>query len=198
MVNTLKKSICIFCGASTGEGDAYIELARSFGALLALQKRTLVYGGGNRGLMGVLATSAMAHGGEVIGVIPERLVVAETAHQGVTRLEVVQTMHERKARMAELSDAFVSLPGGIGTLEEFFEMWTGMQLGYHGKPLALLNAQQFWSPLVDFLQHMMRAGFVRQAFLDTLLLSDDGEDLLRRIDAFSPQDSNHWLKNKLG
>ena len=145
------RSICVFCGASTGHDPIYREAAENLGRALAERGIRLVYGGGAVGLMGVVADAAMAAGGEVIGIIPQSLKDAEVGHTGLTRLEVVDGMHARKARMAELSDAFIALPGGLGTLEELFEVWTWGQLGYHGKPLGLLDTNQFYSKLSHFL-----------------------------------------------
>ncbi len=154
-------SVCIFCGASTGTNPVYREAAIALGQELARRKLTLVYGGGAVGLMGVVADAALAAGGEVIGIIPKSLKNSEIGHEGLTRLEVVDGMHARKARMAELSDAFIALPGGLGTLEELFEVWTWGQLGYHGKPLGLLEVNGFYQKLTGFLDHVVGEGFVR-------------------------------------
>lgn len=143
-------SVCVFCGASTGTDPAYRDAAQALGRALAERKLTLVYGGGAVGLMGVVADAVLAAGGEVIGIIPQSLKDKEIGHSGLTRLEVVSGMHARKARMAELSDAFIALPGGLGTLEELFEVWTWGQLGDHGKPLGLLEVNGFYSKLTAF------------------------------------------------
>lgn len=190
----MRKNICVYCGASTGNNPAYTEAAQQLGKAIAQQGRRLVYGGGNKGLMGVLANSVLDAGGEAIGVIPERLVEAETAHLGLTKLEVVPDMHIRKARMSELSDGFIALPGGIGTLEELFEVWTWSQIGYHKNPVGLLNIQNFYSPMTHFLQHVVDEGFVRQSYLNTLLISDTAYDLLEKIDSYQPHNLDRWAK----
>ena len=149
------KSVCVFCGASPGARPIYHEAAAQLGRHIAERGLTLVYGGGAVGLMGVVADAALAAGGEVIGIIPQSLERAEIGHKGLTRLEVVDGMHARKARMAELADAFIALPGGLGTLEELFEVWTWGQLGYHAKPLGLLEVDGFYARLTDFLDHLV-------------------------------------------
>ncbi|MEY4513371.1 MAG: hypothetical protein RLZZ450_5493 [Pseudomonadota bacterium] len=173
--------ICVFCGSSAGRLPAYRAAAIAFGELLAREGIGLVYGGAHAGLMGLLADSVLAHGGEVVGVIPESLVAREIAHKGLTQLHVVSSMHERKAQMAALSDAFVALPGGIGTLEELFEVWTWGQLGLHDKPCALLNVAGFYDKLSAFLDFVTGEGFVRQAVRDVLLVDDDAARLLVQI-----------------
>ena len=159
-MTTDMKRVCVYCGSRAGSDPRFAATAAEFGKRLALEQLTLVYGGGNVGLMGVLADAALANGGEVIGVIPAQLVQWEVAHQGLTRLEVVSSMHERKARMFDLSDAFVALPGGFGTLDEMFEMLTWRQLGFGDKPCALLDVDGFFSPLVGMVDRMVDRGFV--------------------------------------
>lgn len=190
----MKKNICVFCGASSGEHDAYQQLASQLGATIAKQGRRLIYGGGDKGLMGIIANAVLQNGGEVIGVIPERLVKAETAHRGITQLEIVDDMHQRKARMTELADGFVAMPGGTGTLEEIFEVWTGAQIGYHQKPVALFNILNFWQPLQTFLEQAVKAGFIRDSFYKTLIVSDSAEQLIELMDNYIPKDLNRWLK----
>ncbi|OCG18564.1 MULTISPECIES: TIGR00730 family Rossman fold protein [unclassified Gilliamella] len=190
----MKKNICVFCGASEGSQLEYRTQAEQLGKTLAEQNRRLIYGGGNKGLMGVIANAVLAHGGEVIGIIPERLVKAETAHHGITRLEVVDNMHQRKARLSELADGFIAMPGGTGTLEEVFEVWTGMQIGYHEKPVALFNPAEFWQPMLNFLQHAVNEGFVRDSFYKTLIVSEDPQSILQQIDHFIPKDLQRWVK----
>ncbi|MDF7671018.1 TIGR00730 family Rossman fold protein [Orbaceae bacterium ESL0721] len=190
----MRKNICVFCGASEGNNPAYIEQAKLLGQTLAKQGRCLVYGGGNMGLMGVIANAALAHGGEVIGIIPERLVKAETAHKGITRLEVVKDMHERKAKMSALADGFIAMAGGTGTLEELFEVWTGAQIGYHEKPVALLNSEQFWDPLLAFLSHSVQEGFIRESFYRTLIVQQEVGNLLQIMDEYIPKDLERWIK----
>lgn len=190
----MKKNICVFCGASEGTSPEYRLAAEQLGITIANQNRRLIYGGGNKGLMGIIANAVLANGGEVIGVIPERLVQAETAHHGITRLEVVENMHQRKARLSELADGFIAMPGGTGTLEEVFEVWTGMQIGYHEKPVALFNVSGFWQSLLNFLEHSVNEGFIRDSFYQTLIVSDNNELILKRMDEFVPKDLQRWVK----
>ena len=162
------KSVCVYCGSSLGARSAYSDRAALLGTRLAREGLSLVYGGGNVGLMGIAADAALAAGGEVIGVIPEQLVGWEVAHRGLTRLEVVATMHERKARMFDLSDAFVALPGGFGTLDEMFEMLTWRQLGLGDKPCAFLDVDGYYAPLMAMLDRMRSEGFLRAEHLADL------------------------------
>lgn len=155
------KSVCVYCGSSPGIRPEYGDAARRLGRRLGERGLTLVYGGGNVGLMGILADAAMAAGGEVVGIIPEALMAWEVGHRQVTRLHVVGSMHERKAMMADLSDAFIALPGGIGTMEELFETWTWGQLGYHRKPLALLDVAGYFTKFAAFIDHMVEEGFLK-------------------------------------
>lgn len=190
----MKKNICVFCGASHGNNLEYKYYAQKLGQQIAEQGRRLIYGGGNKGLMGEIANAVLEHGGEVIGVIPERLVKAETAHHGITQLEVVADMHIRKARMTELADGFIAMPGGSGTLEEIFEIWTGAQIGYHEKPVALYNIIDFWDPMIKFLQHSVKEGFIRESFYHTLIISDNPVELLKIMDEYAPTDLQRWIK----
>lgn len=176
----------IFTGSATGNNAVFAQRAASLAGVLARKDIGIVYGGGGVGLMGVIATSALAHGGEVIGVMPASLVDRELAQPNLTRLEIVSSMHERKARMAELSDVFIALPGGTGTLEEFFEVWTWQQLGIHAKPVALYNIEGFWAPLISTIDAGVTAGFLKPAFRDALIVSDDPRDLLDQIAAWTP------------
>lgn len=190
----MKNNICVFCGASEGSNPLYQLCAQQLGEQIAKQGRTLVYGGGNKGLMGFIANAVLSHGGKVIGVIPDRLVKAETAHNGITQLEIVADMHIRKARMAELADAFIAMPGGSGTLEEIFEIWTGAQIGYHEKPVALYDIANFWQPMQTFLSHAVTEGFIRQSFYNTLIVSDDPTIILQQIDSYIAKDLDRWIK----
>ena len=174
-------SVCVFCGASTGSNPAYREAAIALGKELARRQLTLVYGGGAVGLMGIVADAALAAGGEVIGIIPESLKSKEIGHNGLTRLEVVDGMHARKARMAELSDAFIALPGGLGTFEELFEVWTWGQLGYHGKPLGLLNVAGYYDGLLAFLRTSVASGFMGDWQMELLQADMSAEPLLRNL-----------------
>jgi len=187
------KSVCVFCGASPGARPVYHEAAERLGRSLAERGLTLVYGGGAVGLMGVVADAALAAGGEVIGIIPQSLERAEIGHKGLTRLEVVDGMHARKARMAELADAFIALPGGLGTLEELFEVWTWGQLGYHGKPLGLLEVDGFYARLTDFLDHLVAERFVREQHRAILQISESPAELLQRMEAWRPSAAPKWV-----
>lgn len=174
-------SVCVFCGASPGVQPAYGEAADRFGALLAEAGIRLVYGGGNVGLMGRVADAVLSHGGEAVGVIPSFLMAREVGHRALTEIHVVDSMHERKAMMAKLSDGFAILPGGIGTLEEMFEVWTWRQLGLHPKPCAALNVGGYYDRLRDFLDHMVVEGFLQPGHREALTLADTPEDLLAAL-----------------
>jgi uncharacterized protein (TIGR00730 family) len=190
------KSVCVYCGSSPGLLPAYLVAARKFGELLATRSVTLVYGGGNVGLMGAVANGALAKGGAVVGVMPRQLIAKEVAHDGLTELHAVDSMHERKMKMADLADAFVALPGGIGTLEEVFEAWTWTQLGFHGKPVALLDVEGFYAQLLGFLRHVVGQRFVRQEHFDTLLVDDDPVRLLDALDASRPVLVDKWVDRR--
>jgi hypothetical protein len=172
------KNICVFCGAATGSDPAHAEAARALGQAMAERGLGLVYGAGNIGLMGVLADAALAAGGTVAGVIPEKLVERELAHRDLTELHVVDTMHERKAKMHELSDAYIALPGGIGTMEEFFEAVTWRQLGYHDKPIALFNVVGFYDGIDGVFATMQRDGFLHSDHRDLFFIESGAARLL--------------------
>jgi uncharacterized protein (TIGR00730 family) len=184
--------ICVYCGSSMGERPGHAALARQVGQLIARRGLGLVYGGGRVGLMGVLADAVLEAGGEVVGVIPQRLIDAEVAHTGLTRLDVVATMHERKARMESLSDAFIALPGGFGTLDELFEILTWAQLGLHGKPCGLLDTDGYYAPLVAWADAAVEAGFVRPAHRRLLMVDADPAVLLDRLAAHQPTPLSKW------
>lgn len=186
-------SVCVFCGANFGADPAYAEAAANFGQLVADRGLRLVYGGANVGLMGVIADAALASGGEVIGVLPEALVAREIGHPGITRLEVVPDMHTRKARMAELSDAFVALPGGIGTMEEIFEVWTWGQLGFHSKPVGFLNVGGYYDLLAGFFERAVRDQFLQQPHRDMLLVGSDSAALLDAFATYQPPTVEKWI-----
>ena len=174
--------VCVFCGASSGRLPDYAEAARAFGAAAASRGVGVVYGGGRVGLMGAVADAALAGGGEVIGVIPQELVDRELAHGGLTELRVVGSLHERKALMAELSDGFVALPGGFGTLDELLEQLTWSQLGLHEKPIGLFDVDEYWRPLIALARHATEEGFVRESDLGAIAVGTDAEGLLDRLE----------------
>ncbi len=173
--------ICVFCGSSPGARPAYAEATAEVGRLLAGEGIGVVYGGGHVGLMGVLADAAMEAGGEVIGVMPQALVDREIAHTGIADLRVVRSMHERKALMAELADAFVALPGGAGTLDELFEIYTWSQLGIHAKPCGLLDVEEYWAGLTAFLDHAVAERFLREEHRASLIVEREPARLLERL-----------------
>ena len=174
-------NICVFCGSAPGRDPVYASAAENFGKLLAVKSHRLIYGGGNIGLMGIIADSVLASGGEVIGVIPGFLERREVAHQGLTSLEIVTSMHQRKQRMAELANAFVALPGGWGTLEELGEILTWKQLGLIDQPIGILNVNKFFDPLYFQLKHMVSEGFLLEKNFASLLIHDDAASLLNSI-----------------
>jgi uncharacterized protein (TIGR00730 family) len=188
--------VCVFCGSNVGASESFVTIARELGAGLAARGLALVYGGGNVGLMGVLADAALAHGGEVTGVIPRHLVEREVAHSGLSDLRIVDSMHQRKQSMADLSDAFIVLPGGLGTLEEFFEIWTWGQLGLHRKPYGLLNVAGYFDPLLAFLDHAVEERFVSNDHRALLRVADDPETLLHALDTHVPPPTPKWLDRK--
>jgi uncharacterized protein (TIGR00730 family) len=183
------KRICVFCGSSAGARPEYAEAARALGTLLARRGLGLVYGGGNVGLMGIVADAAMTAGGEVTGIIPDALLKMEVGHRDITTLHVVGSMHERKAMMAELSDAFIALPGGIGTLEELFEVWTWGQLGLHPKPLGFLDVAGYYTHLHTFLDHAAAEGFLKQRHRNMAAVEADPAVLLARLAAYQPPEA---------
>ena len=186
------KRVCVYCGSSSGANPAHREAAEKLGALLAERGIGLVYGGGNVGLMGILADAALRAGGEVTGVIPSALMAKELGHTGVTKLHVTASMHERKQLMADLSDGFIALPGGIGTLEDLFETFTWLQLGFHEKPVGLLNVAGFYDHLLTFLRHTAEEAFLRPEHLDSLLVESDATALLARMSRFRAPSLAKW------
>jgi uncharacterized protein (TIGR00730 family) len=187
------RRLCVFCGSSPGARPEYREAAQQMGRLLAERKIGLVYGGGNVGLMGAVADAAIAAGGEVIGVIPGHLEARELAHHGLTELRVVSSMHERKALMADLSDAFVALPGGLGTFEELFEVATWAQLGIHDKPLGLLNVRGYYDLLDQHLARAVEERFVRAEHRALIAMAEAPAALLDQLHAFEPRHVDKWL-----
>ncbi|WP_370950176.1 TIGR00730 family Rossman fold protein [Amycolatopsis sp. cg5] len=186
------RRICVFCGSSMGNSPEYAAAAAALGTLLASRGIGLVYGGASVGTMGVVADAALAAGGEVIGVIPEALSSVEISHAGLTELHVVADMHERKAKMAALSDGFLALPGGAGTLEELFEIWTWAQLGLHTKPLGLVDVAGYYAPLRTFVDHMVTEGFLRPAHRDFILVDPDPAVLLDAFATYEPPPKPTW------
>ena len=186
--------VCVFCGSSLGRNASYANAARALGELLARRRIGLVFGGGRVGMMGVLADSALAAGGEVIGVIPEALVARELAHTGVTDLRVVSSMHERKALMASLSDAFIALPGGFGTFEEFCEVTTWSQLGLHQKPCGLLNVEGFFGPLLGLFDHAAAEGFIRPEHRAIVVVESEPARLIDRLAEYLPPRQEKWIE----
>jgi uncharacterized protein (TIGR00730 family) len=176
------RRVCVFCGASSGRAATYAESARAFGAAAAARGVGVVYGGGKVGLMGAVADAALVAGAEVIGVIPQELVDRELAHPELSELHVVGSLHERKALMAELADAFVALPGGFGTLDELMEQLTWSQLGLHAKPVGLLDVEEYWRPLIALARHATAEGFVREADLAAIAVADEPHALLDRLE----------------
>jgi hypothetical protein len=187
-------SICVFCGSSPGASPEYAAAAKRLGRLLADENITLIYGGASVGLMGEVAEAALRHGGKVVGVIPDFMRQKELAHPDLSELVVVESMHERKATMSDLACGFIALPGGMGTLEEFCEVVTWAQLGLHRKPCGLLNANNFYAPLIAFLDSMTAEGFVREKHRGLVLAEDTPEQLLRAMRGYTPVTADKWLR----
>lgn len=187
-------SICVYCGSSEGRSEAYARQARQLGRLLAEGSISLVYGGANVGLMRILADTVLEGGGKVIGVMPKALVAKEKAHDGLTEFHVVESMHERKALMVDLSDGFIALPGGAGTMDELFEVLTWGQLGFHGKPCGLLNVASYYDSLVAFLDHAVAEGFIRDCHRDMLVVTDSPEEMLSRFATYTPPSTEKWIQ----
>jgi len=187
------KSIVVFCGSGDGYHESYREMAYELGQTLALRKIRIIYGGAKVGLMGALADGALAHGGAIIGVIPYFLQTKEVAHDGLTQLVTVDTMHERKLKMYELSDGIITMPGGWGTMEELFEMLTWSQLGLHGKPMGLLNVNGYYDALIALCANMVQEGFLSEYVNATLLTSGSVTDLLEQMYAYAPPETPQWI-----
>ncbi|MEP7154337.1 MAG: TIGR00730 family Rossman fold protein [Betaproteobacteria bacterium] len=187
------EALCLFCGSSSGTNPAYQTAANEFGKILAELKIRLVYGGGSVGLMGIAADACMAAGGEVIGVIPKLLMDKEVGHKGITQMHLVANMHERKALMTELSDGFIALPGGYGTLDELFEALTWLQLGYHQKPVGLLNVEGFFDHLVSFIDHSRDEHFLRDLHREALCVDSDLKRLIGKLQVAEAPDTAKWL-----
>jgi uncharacterized protein (TIGR00730 family) len=190
------KSICVYCGSSTGVKPVYADAARAFARVLVDSGCTLVYGGGRVGLMGVVADEVLAAGGQAVGVIPELLFDKEVGHRGLSALHVVPDMHHRKKMMADLSDAFVALPGGAGTLEELFEVYTWAQLGYHAKPIGLLDVDGYYAPLVGMLEHTVREGFMQQRYFDILQIDSQAAALIDKLRRYRSPSPDKWATER--
>ncbi len=188
------RSVCVFCGSSEGGNPAYAAAAQRMAAVLVRRGLRLVYGGGRVGLMGALADAALAAGGEVIGVIPEALVSKELAHRGLSDLRIVGTMHERKALMADLSDGFVTLPGGFGTLEEFLEVLSWAQLSIHAKPCGLLDIENYYGPMIELFDRAVTEGFVAPDHRDIVLTERDPDLLLDLMERYTPPITKKWIE----
>ncbi|MEJ8473874.1 TIGR00730 family Rossman fold protein [Roseibium algae] len=190
------KSVCVFCGSSSGSNSAYTEAAQETGRLIAEQGMTLVYGGAKVGLMGTVADAALGAGGRVIGVLPTSLQEKELSHDGLTELHIVSSMHERKALMAEKSDAFLTLPGGAGTMEELFEVWTWGQLGLHNKPCGFLNTNGFYDQLLTFLDFQTEEGFMKPVMRNMIQSAAAPADLLAQFRSYQPPKTPKWIKQE--
>jgi len=188
------KRLAVYCGSATPEDPIYIETARTVGRMLAERGIGVVYGGGRLGLMGAVADSALAAGGEVIGIIPEALVGAEVAHKGCTELHVVSGMHERKARFTDLSDGFITIPGGVGTMDELWEAISWSQLGYHQKPVGVLNVAGFYDELIAFNAKMINVGFIRPQHAGIMIVDETLDGLLGKMAAYVPHKTIFQMK----
>ncbi len=188
--------VCVFCGSNPGNTEAYADAAAQLGKTLAEKGLGVVYGGSSVGLMGRVADAALAAGGEVFGVIPEKLRAKEIYHTELTKLHVVESMHDRKALMAKMADAFIALPGGIGTFEEFFEVLTWNQLGYHQKPCGLLNVNGYYAQMANFLDNVVQEGFLMQEHRNMVLASDSPEELLEKFESYDPPQVDKWIDKK--
>jgi len=189
-------SVCVYCGSSSGNNPVYADAAKALGRALVEHNLSLVYGGGHVGLMGIVADAVLDAGGEVTGVIPKALLDTEVGHDHLTRLLVVKDMHERKALMAEHADGFIAMPGGIGTLEELFETLTWAQLGFHEKPIGLLNVAGFYDPLIEFLRHQTSQGFLRAEHKDLLLVETEPDPLIAELKNFTMPEGVSWLSRQ--
>ena len=190
----MMKQVCIFCGSYAGAQPMYMEVAHAIGLGLAKRSIGLVYGGGRVGLMGAIADGTIAGGGHVTGVIPQSLVDRELAHKGLNELHIVTSMHERKAMMAQIAEGFIALPGGFGTLDELFEIITWAQLGFHRKPIALLNVGGYFNPLLAFIAHMSTEGFIKPEHSTAMLVKAEVDDLLDTLLAYEPPELEKWIK----
>ena len=191
------KSICVFAGSAQGSKDSYSRSTKDLGLEIATREYSMVYGGGSKGLMGIVADAVLEGGSSVTGIITEKLHDVEVGHDNLTSLEIVSSMHERKSRMAELSDAIISLPGGVGTWEEFFEALAWNQLGIYSKPIVLYNVDDYYSKLFEFTEFSVREGFLPQTTHEELFMSDSLEEIFEFIESFTIRDTKDWF-NRLG
>lgn len=189
------KRICVFCGSSSGNGVKHLLAAQNLGKIICRENLELVYGGGNVGIMGELANTVLQYNGKVTGIIPEDLVARESALTEVTELIVVKSMHERKARMSALSDGFIAMSGGIGTLEEFFEVWTWAQLGIHSKPIGVLNIDGYYDMMIGFIHKSISEGFVRNENMDMIIVDSDPQSLINKMNSFKPVAVKKWISS---
>lgn len=187
------KTICVFAGSAKGSKDSYSINAEKLGFEIAKKNYSMVYGGGNNGLMGKVADAALKKGAKVTGIITQKLNDIEVGHENLTSLEIFPTMHQRKARMAEMSDAIISLPGGVGTWEEFFEAMAWNQLGIHSKPIILFDVEGYYSRLIDFMNFSLKEGFLPESSLDEILISDSLSEIFDFIDSFRKKDTQDWF-----
>ena len=192
------KTVCVFCGSSTGNNSKYRAAAKHLGKLLAARKLTLVYGGGNVGLMGEIANSVLARGGKAIGVIPQFLAEKELVHKGLSEVKIVESMHERKAMMAELADGFIAMPGGFGTLEETVEVLTWAQLGLHRKPIGLLNVDAYFNFLYEFFKHMVDEEFLHPEYKDMILIKASAAEMVDSLTTYQVPHVDKWSDFKTG
>lgn len=190
------KRISVFCGSSPGASPSYLETAEMLGSQLAKEGITLVYGGSKLGVMGAVANAALQAGGEVIGVIPKMLMERELAHTNLTELIVVNTMHERKAKMEQLSDGFIVLPGGPGTMEEFFEVYTWAQLGEHQKPIGMINTNQYYDKLLDFFGHMIQEKFLKPEYHSMIIVEQNPKELINKFRTYKPPLLTKWITSE--
>ena len=190
------KSVCVYCGSSPGNRPEYARAARALGKALVENGMSLVYGGGKVGLMGMVADAVLEHGGTAIGIIPDALMQKEVGHRGLSELHVVRNMHERKQMMADRADAFIAMPGGVGTFEELFETFTWLQLGYHAKPVGLLNVAGFYDGMLGFLSHAVQEGFLKQAHADLLHLADTPAALLSKLGNAPREIVDKWQERR--
>jgi len=176
-----QRKICVYCGSSRGEDSVYAKAAEALGKEIAYNNNTLVYGGAKIGLMGILANTVLAEGGSVIGVMPDNLADLEIAHDGLSELFLCQDMHARKKKMSELSDGFIAMPGGLGTLDEFFEIWTWAQLGIHSKPIGIFNVDSYFDPMIFFIEKAISAGFIKPGHTSSLIIEDQAQNLVKLV-----------------